>query len=209
MYFPQSDTIYIHSPKTAGNFVQSLFIQYSSDYKVLRDDQDGTHRFEIRGQYTTKKHANLNDYQSAGYTFSDTTKVVISVRNPVERAVSYYYSPFRWVYLNESGRIVARKPYWNLNKFKSSISHLPSMTSQLELNAALREPDLVIRFESLFDGVKDFCRLLRVPVDLSRAEKLNSSSIGDQAFKRRCRDKEVVDLVRNHYDSDFSYFGYT
>jgi len=110
MHSERHRLIYLHPPKTGGNSIQSVLLPFSDDRKVLVGHQDGRDRFEVRGPATASKHATLADYASsldiAAY------RVAISVRHPFDRAVSFFFSPHRWMRQTEDGWSLAT-PVWD------------------------------------------------------------------------------------------------
>src|SRR5262245_20224214 len=90
--------LYVHIPKTADNAVQNVLRHYSEDKLVcLSPHQDGVERFEVRNdRYAIQKHSTLSDYERelGGGTLAGLFKFCC-IRNPWERAVSYYFSPHR------------------------------------------------------------------------------------------------------------------
>ena len=90
--------IFIHIPKTGGNTVQQTFIEnnMTSDKIVTKNSQDGFDRFDIEGEFTSRKHQTYRKYLLANAKLSD-LKVYTCVRKPFERLLSFYFAAFRWV----------------------------------------------------------------------------------------------------------------
>jgi len=97
MILHELGAIYIHIPKTAGNFLTvNLFRRYSHDEMYTRSfHQDLQDRFEVHGVLTTHKHMSVRDYQEV----LDISKyyIIASCRDPFERLISLYFSPHRWL----------------------------------------------------------------------------------------------------------------
>lgn len=103
MHFPEQKTIFIHVPKTGGNFFSRTFLRYSDDQMVIGGHWDGQDRFEVSGRATGTKHQGLSAYaQAIGADFAN-YRVFAIARPPVERMLSFYYSPSRWMKQAESG----------------------------------------------------------------------------------------------------------
>lgn len=98
-YFPGLNLLFIHVPKTAGNTVTSELIRYEPAQpptKILLPGMDGLNRFELKDGFSENKHTNLRAYQATmpADLFKELT-VVFVYRNPVDRLVSFFYSPHR------------------------------------------------------------------------------------------------------------------
>jgi hypothetical protein len=90
--------LFIHIPKTAGNAIQNVLKQYSEETIVtIAPYQDRVERFEVRsGEYEIRKHSGLAEYQSRlGKSVTDQLFKFTCVRNPWERAISFFFSPHR------------------------------------------------------------------------------------------------------------------
>ena len=87
--------VFLHVPKTAGNAVQTYLLPHSDDQKVTHRHQDGVERFDVRGSVTPTKHATLQAYFDRLGTELDRFEIILPVRDPVDRALSLYFSPHR------------------------------------------------------------------------------------------------------------------
>lgn len=100
MFVDSLGTVFLHVPKTGGNFVQTVFMDLglTKDQKVVSGHQDGANRFEIRGPETKSKHQTLEEYRRylVHQEFRE-LQVLVTYRPPVERVVSLYLSPHRWI----------------------------------------------------------------------------------------------------------------
>lgn len=90
--------LFIHVPKTGGNSLQQAFLQlgWTDDQPVLNGHQDGVDRFELSGVYTYSKHQPLGHYQRR-WPAGCRVPVFACLRQPLQRLVSLYFSPHRWL----------------------------------------------------------------------------------------------------------------
>ncbi|HIB85004.1 MAG TPA: hypothetical protein EYO59_10545, partial [Chromatiaceae bacterium] len=90
--------LFVHIPKTGGNSIQQVLKDFSEDDIVcVNHIQDGVERFEVRNsKYNITKHSTYSDYSSIiePDIFSQLFKVA-TIRNPWDRAISFYFSPHR------------------------------------------------------------------------------------------------------------------
>src|SRR5436190_17618640 len=90
--------IFVHMPKTGGNALSALLLPHAKEAKVQLDKRnrhfhDGVERFGVRVKGTNlRKHSTIQDYSEEldATFFAEATKFTI-VRNPWDRAISYYF----------------------------------------------------------------------------------------------------------------------
>jgi Sulfotransferase family len=135
--------LFIHIPRTGGNSVQSVLVRYSEDKLTSSVFQDGIDRFGVQGWYTGNKHFRLQDYADAvpPDTFSKLLKFTV-VRNPWARAISWFFTPLKWI-------SAGRQPRWSAAEFRRDIEHMPSVASMLKINGIPAPLDMLLRFETL------------------------------------------------------------
>lgn len=97
MIFVSRKLIFIHQPKTAGNFIGLSLLKYADDAQTLAPFQDGLNQYELSGRYTQTKHQPLADYVAAlGGDLTGWTVFAVA-RPPLDRLASLYYSPHWWL----------------------------------------------------------------------------------------------------------------
>lgn len=190
--------IFVHIPKTAGNALQSVLSIYSKDTIVAGGDKDGLHRFGLYSAYGTVKHSTLAEYLSVlGSKLFWSKPRFTCIRNPWDRAISFYFSPHRGYQT------------WDRNKFIHMLDKLQPMTVFLKLpnNKNNTSPDhnfsFIMRYEKLNE---DFSRLCDIFGLASRT--LPVLNKGNRLPYIYYYDAELVQIVRNRFREDVELFGY-
>lgn len=189
----QHQFIFVHIPKTAGNALQSLLSPYSEDKIIARDNKDGVHRFGLESRFGTVKHSTLADYLSAlGPDAFWSKRRFTCVRNPWDRAISFYFSPHR------------RQTGWNRHEFIDLLDTIQPMTSYLRLPSdgpgtlASRNLDFIIRYEKLQEDFDGLCDLLAIPRQrlpvLNKSNRLPYTDYYDPELIQRVADRFSADI---------------
>jgi len=190
--------LYVHIPKTGGNSVQNILSEYSEDKVVCVDPHhDGVERFEVRSdRFKVKKHSMLRDYcrELGPETFAKLFKFCC-VRNPWERAISFYFSPHR------------HRVNFDRADFLQSLERLIPVTRFLALHDGDATPfqnvDLIMRLERLDDDFRRVCE--RLKISFTPLPVRNKST---RAHYSTYYDPELVELVRARYAGEVEHFGY-
>lgn len=198
--------IYIHVPKTGGNSIQERLVVISDDKKESGGRRDGVDRYELKGPITERKHQRLGRYASALPNFSD-FKTAVSVRHPLERAVSYYFSPHRWTRLAKESKQPAIELRWDHADFLKALERLPPITDFLKVDGRIHAADFIIRFENLQEDFSAFVAALSLPV-ASDLPHRNASAADAEIRRRAIEDPNVRREVAQRYAADLEHFGY-
>jgi len=193
----QKRFLFVHIPKTGGNYIQSVLARYSEDQIVRRPGQDGIERFGVSNpKYKLKKHSPLADYRAAlgEEQFSQLYKFA-TVRNPWDRMVSLYFTP------------IQRKE-WDRKAFKKTIAQALSAADYLRLNEQDADPfgnvHRVIRFEQLAEDFRAVCTDLEIaPEPLPRYNR------SEREHYCKYYDDELRALVAERFALEIARFGYT
>jgi hypothetical protein len=203
MIFSRYGLVLVHVPKTGGNSLQRSLSAASDDRLTTSAHQDGVDRFGVAGR-SPHKHATLAEYAEvidlAAY------KVAITVRHPMSRAVSMFFSPHRW-YRQANGTWTLERPVWNQDSFIECVSATQPATEFLRVNGKAREPDYVIRLEHLAADLAALTAAVGIPSDPLPHLNRSAGSPADRAMA--LLDAVAQDAVRKRFAADFDRFSYT
>ena len=195
--------LFIHVPKTGGNSVQQVLSGFSDDTVVrTAPHHDGIERFEVRSdKYNTAKHSTLAHYQREyGNELLGGLFKFCCVRNPWDRCISHFFSPFR-------GRVEWSKGAF-LRFVETEIKPLDSYIANAHQAASLRQCleniDFVIRFESLQTDFDIVCRQLSLPSTV--LPRRNASA---KDMFQRYYDSDTADVVATRFSDEIECFGYS
>ncbi|CUJ86604.1 Sulfotransferase family protein [Ruegeria denitrificans] len=222
MHFAKQKCVFIHVPKTGGNFFTRCFLRFSDDAIVVKGHQDGTDRFELSGDATKSKHQTLTDYNTLiGPAFADYTAYAFA-RPPVERMISLYYSPHRWMRAKEDGGfdLDARDEPIDPEQFEALVSSNKSISELLDaenisgrllINKSARHVSgarvSLLDFADLQKGLKKFARVNDFDLSDMPAKRVNSSAVTDPMTLNAGQLNMLTDIVLNsHHGQDQRFF---
>lgn len=188
----------MHIPKTAGNALQNTLSRYSEDTVVTTGGKDGVERFGMRSASGTFKHSTLTEYLAAlGLKKFRSKKKFTCVRNPWDRAVSFYFSPHK------------RRDAWNRDEFIRSLDDVFPMVAFLRLpgdrpgTSPSANLDFIIRYENLDNDFDDLCDFLGFPRQILSIRNQTSRLPYPDYY-----DPELVRIVGDRFREDAEMFGY-
>lgn len=201
----KNNFVYVHIPKTGGNSLQSILEKYSDDERrktVFFHDLRDT--FDVQGPVTGKKHFSSAEYiERLGYPAFMKLRKVTFVRNPLDRAVSFYFSPFRWMRQTPLGPRAAPAVF-DKSSFLMTIEQIGTATSFLSHQGRLIDFDFVGRFENYAEDFAEALRVCGVEERVRKIPHVNRSL----ARKPIPWDQEMLDAVGKRFADDFRNFGY-
>jgi hypothetical protein len=194
----QHQFIFVHIPKTAGNALQSILSAYSEDTIIAGGNKDGIHRFGLYSTYGTAKHSTLADYFYAlGPESFWSKRRFTCIRNPWDRAISFYFSPHRGYNV------------WDRNEFIRMLDEMHPMTAFLRLPTNVTETrpdqnlDFILRYEQLYEDFSRLCDIL----GLTR-KSLPVLNKGSQQSYHDYYDSKLIQIVRTRFREDIELFDY-
>jgi hypothetical protein len=191
--------IFLHVPRTGGNSIQSYLLPFSEDGKQILEKQDGINTFGIAGPVTPHKHATLSDY-AAVVQLSD-YKIAMSVRHPIDRALSLYFAPIGVL----SGGRAAQAPF-ELDTFNMMVRDMRPMADFVRIGERIEMPRLVLRYENgVSANIVRLAQFFGLPTP-KNVEHLNAGE-ADQRDTIQC-DHRIARTVRRRFAEDFELFGY-
>lgn len=224
MFFPDRRLIFIHIPKTGGNFFARAFLAQSADRLQVRPEaqHDGVERFGLSGAVTRRKHQTVREYMEALGGDLTGYRLLAIARAPVDRMASLYYSPHRWLKAGADGAatVDAGAVAFNPQSFRRMVEQAPSSSQILDIRPGDPVPRLgcparhhsgaeiqLLPFAGLSDALAAFAAaegfdppdFPPAPVNASAAPEARDSLARDAA--------ELADLVRaSHHRADEAFF---
>jgi|SRR6185437_9827891 hypothetical protein len=192
--------LFLHVPKTAGNAVQTWLLPHSDDQKVTHRHQDGVERFDVRGSITPTKHATLQAYFDRLGEKLDAFEIILPVRDPLERALSLYFSPHR-----AFGQPTGFVPQYDPHEFAALLRQTPRMVDYLRIDGVERRPAFLLRFDHLAADLAAVARHFELPPPILPVLNRSLDHAGQRDQLRHA--PEVVAQVRQRFAADYAYFG--
>jgi len=200
--------ILLHVPKTGGNSIQATLLPISDDTLIQNEHQDGHDRFAIKGPITPKKHALLSDYKTALKDKFFDYKVAITLRHPLQRAISYYHMPRRWIEIDETGAAKHIKPVWDKDNFLNLLTKIKPASDFLEVDGEYIQPDHRINLENLEGDFSQFCKACGLSFTGADLPHRNKSSYASGFRPDIDITPEIISAVKKKFARDFDMFGY-
>ena len=199
MIFKKSKLIFLHYPKTGGNSIQYALRNYSEDQIISREPyQDGVERFEVRNPEHSdlNKHSTIQDYYKALGKGLSAYKVFITIRNPYDRMVSFYFSPHRG------------KRHFERDGFVQLIKTIPTIEEFTSIKKFFGKRELFpnikfLRFEKLDE---DFSLLLK-ELEIKDIELPHFNTSNHEKYKKYY-DEETANIVSARHKYEISVGGY-
>ena len=191
--------IFIHIPKTGGNAIQKALLPFADDLLTTDNpNQDGIHRFGVSNIYGLKKHATLTEYKTAldAKLFSSFFKFSC-IRNPWERAISYYFSPHRGEVSWDKGRFLEV-----VNEMQP-VSHFVKTAGSDETTLD-SDIDYLIRFAQLEQDFVAVCRLMNID-----APALPSLNISSRNHYTNYYDTELREFIAKKFHDEIVFGDYS
>ena len=195
----QKNFLFVHIPRTGGNSIQSILLEYAQEERVaLRIEQDGIERFGLHNPtYGVRKHSSLAEYRAAlgEEQFRGLYKFTC-VRNPWDRMISLYFQPTQ------------QREVWDPRKFRNVVRRALPITEYLRLDEKKKNSfdnvDYIIRFENLANDFRVVCSTLGIA--MPALPQHNQSS---RQHYTAYYDRDLREFVRKRFACEIKRFGYT
>ncbi len=159
---------------------------------------------------TANKHMTLDEYAGRLGEGIKNYRIAVSVRHPVERAISMYFSPHRWFRKAVSGGYDLAEPVWDRDAFNEMLSTMPSISEFLTVNSEFQKPDFVIRQNHLNADLSSVCQCVGLPEEIwSGPVGYRNASAGQAPLiQDLLRLRELRQHIGDHFAVDFENFGF-
>jgi len=172
---------------------------YSEDQIISREPyQDGVERFEVRNPEHSdlNKHSTIQDYYKALGKGLSAYKVFITIRNPYDRMVSFYFSPHRG------------KRHFERDGFVQLIKTIPTIEEFTSIKKFFGKRELFpnikfLRFEKLDE---DFSLLLK-ELEIKDIELPHFNTSNHEKYKKYY-DEETSKIVSDRHKYEISLGNY-
>lgn len=201
----KNNFVYVHIPKTGGNSLQAVLEKHSDDQRQKTVFfHELINWFDVRGPVTGKKHFTSEEYiDRLGYDAFMKLRRVTFVRHPQDRAVSFYFSPFRWMRQTPAG-VRAEAAVFDKASFLATLQQIAPASSFLSHKGRLLDFDFVGRFETYAEDFMEALRVCGVNDPPAQIPHVNRSV----AHPPIPWDRELLDAVEHRFADDFRNFGY-
>lgn len=216
MHLPDTKIIFVHIPKTGGNWVQNHLIHYSDDEKVRTAGfQDLHNRYDVKGPKTRNKHQTVADAKALLGDDFCAYRFIAVYRDPIDRLLSLYFSPHNWVKPAAEGSGFAVEPEnrisFSIDRFRHMVRSSPSSFQMLSYAVgdgsdgrfALPPQLIMIRFDRLRSDLARVAAMIGLEVaDVGGSEAVNRSAAPTLKDALR-EDRHVIAAVEeSHHRAD-------
>jgi hypothetical protein len=177
-------------------------------------------RFDLKGSHVfAGKHQTYIEIAEDLKDSITDYKFFTIVREPIDRLLSLYFSPHRWMVKSEAGAYVKMQPKFVEMDFQRLISTAPAMiqyvcksinnTGQLEI--VFPDDLTVLKYEKFEQNISNFCQKYDLSLNKNAFTHRVNASNEQSGLKDDSRKSEIVqDLVkRSHHKFDYKLFGYS
>tara|TARA_B100001057_G_scaffold453391_1_gene498166 strand:- start:1146 stop:1850 length:705 start_codon:yes stop_codon:yes gene_type:complete len=231
MYLNKINTIYLHPPKTAGTYIESNLINFSDEMKTkVYGFQDGKNSFELTGAFTFHKHQTLQNYkEKMPYDIFKKSKILISVRNPLDRIISSYFGAddtkntktlglikninrisYKLIKKNLFGKNFYRynQPKFTEKDFLDYIDKIPNQSSYLLINDNFSKPDYILKYEELNKNLSEFFKENNLDLNLIKENKINQGIYKFDTKLIKDNQNIIQKIKLSHHFIDYQNFSY-
>lgn len=231
MYLDKLKTIYLHPPKTGGTFIENNLINFSDEKKTFKEGYSNRMNiFGLDGIYTKNKHQYLLDYKKIiPKEIFDKSKILISVREPLDRIISFYFgaadkrnqkifslfkniNTFTQKHFNRPifGKNFYRynQPKYTVNDFINFIHLIPNQSDFLKIGDEIIKPDYIINFSKLNKDLEIFLKHNNIHNQKIEKKKYNVHQYKFDISQIK-NNKIILETIKNsHHYIDYQNFDF-
>jgi hypothetical protein len=203
------DIIFVHIPKTAGNALQGALLPFADDRLKIesKNFHDGVERFGIILEGTTlHKHSTISEYavELEPAFFTRARKFTI-VRNPWERAISFYFFHPKVLGPRLEGRPMIESRF-DPDAFQARVLRTRPIKDHICIHGKSIEHHAIDRFlrtESLQTDMNAYCLELGMP-DVAIARR----NVGHHRHYTEYYTPDLRRAVGERFAEEIEYFGF-
>jgi hypothetical protein len=179
--------------------------------------------FNLRGPVTRRKHMHLREYLTLGQGRFDDYLVLSALRHPLDRMLSLYFWPGRWVRSRvplgqtasmrvtspRAQRILTKQlqPQWDEEQFLALVARSSTHCDYLRLpNGSVRKPDWLLDHRDPDSSLRELASLIGVDA----LGPLPRRNVGKpDAVRTSLRtSKHLAEAVQRAHQEDYEVFGF-
>ena len=131
--------------------------------------------------------------------------IVATMRNPIDRAISYYFSPHRWKRQRADGSWFSVPTEWSFDQFVEMLPEIKRAADFLKVGGRIANRIDFLRFDHLSADFAALVVKLKLPISGSLEHRNKSADAGD-LIAAAISDPNVKKVVHQYFAEDFEVF---
>lgn len=206
-YFKDFNLLFIHIPKTGGSNIENFFFNYLKQKPSISNLLSNNINLRINNhslQHMT--YLEMYYYQNFfNIDFNNKIKIITVVRNPYDRILSEYYCKWGGIGRKKIHNSIDDFNNYLINNINKRDIHGDHYTEQYLYHQNINTNLHIIKYENLYNELNDLFKKYNLKIILED-KKVNTSR--KRKFTTSDFNNELITLINNVYDKDFTLFNY-